>query len=415
MVRPKRESSSSGHARVVQAAVAPPATAARDLVAWFREAARDLPWRTDRAAWSGPPDPDAASRVAEPSPGRPGPAPRRDPYRTWIAEIMLQQTQVSTVIAYYTRWMDRFPDLQSLASAGEEEVLALWAGLGYYSRARNLLATARSVVALHGGILPPSRQGLLSLKGIGEYTAGAIASLAYNLPEPILDGNLVRVFSRLHGMGFLPDTSRGKQAYWDLAAAWVASAEPALVNEGLMELGALVCTPRSPSCESCPLAGHCLARREGKVEEFPPAKRRKVPKALQGYALVLRRQGRVLLYRPRKGELLAGLLTFPVVLLDGPCTIPALRKAWAAAHPDLPAPGFRPRSAVISHGITHHQIRLHLADAGLEDGADHGVWPEGFEWMEEERVDAALVSSLPRKIWRAWYGARTRDDGPGSR
>jgi A/G-specific adenine glycosylase len=411
MVRPKRASPSPGPAAVVQAPAVHPATAAGELVAWFRAAARDLPWRTDRAAWSGPPDQAAGSRVAEPSPGRSGPSPRRDPYRTWIAEIMLQQTQVSTVIAYYTRWMARFPDLPSLASAGEEEVLSLWAGLGYYSRARNLLDTARSVAALHGGILPPSRQGLLSLKGIGEYTAGAIASLAYNLPEPILDGNLVRVFSRLYGMDFLPDTSRGKKAYWDLAAAWVASAEPALVNEGLMELGALVCTPRSPSCESCPLARHCLARRQGRVEEFPPAKRRKEPKALQGYALVWRRLGRVLLYRPRKGELLAGLLTFPVILLDGPCTIPALRKAWAAAHPDLPAPCFRPRSALVTHGITHHQIRLHLAEAGLEDGAEHGRWPLGFEWVEEERVDAALVSSLPRKIWKAWNGARTSGDG----
>jgi A/G-specific adenine glycosylase len=343
----------------------------------------------------------------------PEPVLRRDPYRTWIAEIMLQQTQVSTVIEYYTRWMARFPDLPSLAAAEEKEVLALWAGLGYYSRARNLLATARSVADRHGGILPPSREGLLALKGIGEYTAGAIASLAYNLPEPILDGNLVRVFSRLYGMDFLPETAAGRKAYWDLAGAWVVSAEPALVNEGLMELGALVCTPRNPTCGSCPLARHCLARLEGRVEDFPPAKRRKAPKAMHGYALVLRRMGRILLYRPRKGELLAGLLTFPTFLLDGPQTVTALRKAWAAAHPDLPGPDFRPRSAVIAHGITHHQFRLRLAGADLDAEADRLAWPEGFEWVEEERVDAALVSSLPRKIWRAWGGTRADGGGPG--
>lgn len=390
-----------------------PTAAARDLVAWFREAARDLPWRTDRNTRSAPEDGAAGFPIAEPSHDGAAPPPRRDPYRTWIAEIMLQQTQVSTVIAYYTRWMERFPDLPSLAAAEEEEVLALWAGLGYYSRARNLLATARSVAALHGGVLPPSREGLLALKGIGEYTAGAIASLAYNLPEPILDGNLVRVFSRLYGMDFLPDTARGRKAYWGMAAAWAASAEPALVNEGLMELGALVCTPRNPACDACPLASHCRACREGRAENFPPAKRRRESKALQGYALVLRSQGRILLYRPRKGELLAGLLTFPMILLDGPSGLPALRQAWAAAHPDLPAPGFRPRSASVSHGITHHQIRLRLAGADLDAEAGSRSWPEGYAWVEEGRVDAALVSSLPRKIWKAWGGAPAGKDDPG--
>jgi A/G-specific adenine glycosylase len=368
------------------------------LVRWFRASARALPWRTDMAGWKAA---DPLS-VAEPAPaGSPG--QRRDPYRTWIAEIMLQQTQVATVIAYYGRWMARFPDLASLAGAKEEDVLALWAGLGYYSRARNLLVTARSIMAAHGGSFPRTREGLLGLKGVGEYTAGAIASLAFNLPEPILDGNLVRVFSRLYGLGFLPDAAAGKAAYWELSRSWVGSGEPALINEGLMELGALVCTPRSPTCGQCPLADRCAARIAGTQEDFPPARKRKEAKAVRGYAVILRRGSEVLLYTPRKGELLAGLLTFPTFPLTGTPTIPALKKAWAKALPGLPIPAFKPRSAVVSHGITHHQFQLRLAAAELaprKRGAKE-EWPEGFAWMAADEVAGALVSSFPRKIWEA--------------
>ncbi|HLP42542.1 MAG TPA: hypothetical protein VK465_13620, partial [Fibrobacteria bacterium] len=192
---------------------------------WFRAAARTLPWRTDQNAWGlsllEEPRPAAASS-SFPAEGKdPEPPPRRDPYHTWIAEVMLQQTQVATVLEHYRRWMECFPDVETLAAAREEDVLARWAGLGYYSRARNILATARQVVSAHGGRFPRGREGLLGLKGIGEYTAGAIASLAFDLPEPILDGNLVRVFSRLHGLAFLPDSAARRQVYWDLARRWV--------------------------------------------------------------------------------------------------------------------------------------------------------------------------------------------------
>lgn len=400
------------------------ATAAGDLVAWFKASARVLPWRTDQAAWDGlrVQEPAAAlvaeaasadATSAEAASGEAAvAAPRRDPYRTWIAEIMLQQTQVSTVVAYYARWMERFPDLAALATAAEEDVLALWAGLGYYSRARNILATARELASVHGGRFPDTREGLLRLKGIGEYTAGAIASLSFNLPEPILDGNLVRVFSRLYGLAFLPADAEGKRAYWDLSRAWVEAREPALVNEGLMELGALVCTPRNPACGDCPLADRCRARAEGSQEDFPPAKPRKEPKAVRGYALVLRRGGRVLLYRPRKGELLAGLLTFPVFALAGVPSIPALKQAWGKAFPGFPAPAFRPRTATVTHGITHHQFVLSLAEAELDAGAEGWEWPEGYAWMDAARVPEALVSSFPRKIWESAGAGRGGPESP---
>lgn len=369
------------------------ASAAAELAAWFKAAARPLPWRD-------------ALQVAEPAPG--GAAnPRRDPYRTWIAEIMLQQTQVATVLGHYARWMERFPDLATLAASPEGDVLAHWAGLGYYSRARNILRTARELMSAHGGRFPASRDALLRLKGIGEYTAGAIASLAFNLPEPILDGNLVRVFSRLYGLDFLPGDAAAKRAYWELSRAWVRAHEPALVNEGLMELGALVCTPRSPDCGACPLASGCRARAASRQEEFPPPKARQAAKSVRGYALILRRGSRVLTYRPPKGELLAGLLTFPTLVLAGAPSIPALKRAWAASFPGFPTPAFRPRAATVAHSITHHQFLLGLAEAELAADPEGWRWPEGYAWMEAGRVPDALVSSLPRKIWDVAGGVVT--------
>lgn len=366
------------------------------LAAWFADNQRILPWRQTYAG-------SAEGRVAEASVDAPAEAapPRRDPYRTWISEIMLQQTQVATVVDYYQRWMARFPDVAALAAAAEADVLEAWAGLGYYSRARNVLATARKVMEGHGGRFPWRREDLLALKGVGEYTAGAIASLAFNRPEPILDGNLVRVFSRLYGLDFLPDDKDGKLAYWDLARAWASAPQPGLVNEGLMELGALVCTPRNPGCDRCPLARQCHALRTDARDRFPPARSRKEAVDVAGYTVAAFRDrgGReeVLLYTPRKPERLAGLLTFPVFPVAG---LPALRAAWAAI-PGLPKATLRPRAVTVAHSITHHRYRLRVVEAGLESGKREAALPEGYAWTPVGEVDRLLVSSLPRKIWRA--------------
>lgn len=375
-------------------------TAAEALTAWFAVNQRILPWRVGFFAPDEPVKMISGESVIleEPSPAAGDPLPIRDPYRTWISEIMLQQTQVSTVTEYFRRWMDRFPDVASLAAAPEKDVLEAWAGLGYYSRARNVLATARQVASAHAGRFPWRRDDLLGLKGIGEYTAGAIASLAYNRPEPILDGNLVRVFSRLYGLEFLPDTKDGKSVYWGLARKWVESHTPALVNEGLMELGALICAPRNPRCEACPLSPGCRAHSEGRQENLPPARPRKPPVDITGYAVAVYRGNQVLLYRPRKPELLAGLLTFPIFAAENPA---GLRKAWLDAFPRFATPAIRPRPAIVTHGITHHRIRLRLAEIRLTVEAVSDPLPDGYVWAGVEDVDRLLVSSLPAKIWKA--------------
>ena len=372
------------------------AEAAAALCAWFSAYRRDLPWRREVSGA------DARNTLEDRAGGSEAyPSPRRNPYATWIAEIMLQQTQVGTVIGYFNRWMDRFPDVGALARAGEAEVLEAWAGLGYYSRARNILETARLVVSRHGGLFPWRKDDLLGLKGVGEYTAGAIASLAFDLPEPILDGNLVRVFSRTQGWDFLPDTRTGRQAYWELARAWAANPMPGLVNEGLMELGALVCTPRNPCCGECPLAKGCRARIEERQAQLPPPKARKATELFRGFALVAIRGYRVLLNRPSKPEVLAGLLTFPVF----PSTsLPSLRQAWKETFPGTPMPSIRPRVATITHSITHRLFRLRIVEARWDsEQGPAEEWPEGYVWVPAAGLEARLVSSLPRKIW-AGYG-----------
>ena len=218
---------------------------------WFRKNAVALPWR--------PADLDAT----------------RDPYAVWISETMLQQTQVSTVRDYFTRWMKRFPDIETLAKASEEEVFRYWQGLGYYSRARNILKTAKIVRDdTREATLPNSRKELEVLPGIGAYTAGAILSLAYHQREAILDGNLVRIFSRLHTLDFLPTESRDAlKTYWDYAREIADSPKAYMHNEALMELGRTVCKVKNPYCDSCPLRKACKAALENRTAEFPPSKR----------------------------------------------------------------------------------------------------------------------------------------------
>lgn len=240
-------------------------TSLKHLREWFKKNAADLPWRPD--------DLDAP----------------RDPYAVWISETMLQQTQVSTVREYFVRWMKRFPDIETLAAAEESEVFRYWQGLGYYSRARNILKTAKIINQRkmdgsrrlrlqddNKATMPTTRKELEALPGIGAYTAGAILSLAYHQQEAILDGNLVRIFSRLYALDFLPtDKCDGKSAseiYWNYAREVAESPKAYMHNEALMELGRTVCKVKNPDCEHCPLNSNCKAFAENCVSEFPPAK-----------------------------------------------------------------------------------------------------------------------------------------------
>src|SRR5262245_11917236 len=232
-----------------------------ELTAWFEEHQRPLPWR---AAYT--------------------------PYEVWISEIMLQQTQVETVVPYFQRWMSAFPNVRALAAAEEQSVLKLWAGLGYYSRARNLMAAAKIVADDHQGALPADYEALRALPGIGQYTAGAILSIAFNQPYPVVDGNVRRVLSRLYGW----EDDQPKRL-WDAAEKLVRHAEPRLINQAIMELGATVCSFRAPRCLVCPVQSDCIAYKTGKQLLIPPVKKRPETVRVQLFAVVQEKNGRHLM------------------------------------------------------------------------------------------------------------------------
>ena len=301
------------------------------LIQWFGENQRTLPWRSSY-----------------------------DPYHVWISEIMLQQTQVETVVPYFERWMAVLPNIAALATADEHSVLTLWAGLGYYSRARNLMEAAKIVVREHDGVLPADYESLRSLPGIGQYTAGAILSIAFNKAYPVVDGNVRRVLSRLYG--WEDDHSR---RLWDAAEKLVKSAEPRLINQAIMELGATVCSFRAPRCLVCPVQTECIAYKTGKQLVIPPVKKRPETVRVQLFAVIQEENGRHLMRLSR------GLWEFPMF-------------------GELPA-GKLTRTGSCRHTITHHRLEVHVYSGVLEN------WV-GFEWQEFGGVP---VSSLTKKILAA--------------
>ncbi|MDE2877519.1 A/G-specific adenine glycosylase [Candidatus Palauibacter soopunensis] len=243
----------------------------------------------------------------------------RDPYAILVAEVMAQQTRVETAVPYHRRFMDRFPDVQTLAEAEEDEVLSLWEGLGYYARARNLRRAARRVVSEFDGRIPHAVSELRKLPGVGPYTAGAVASVAFGLSEPAVDGNARRVLSRLGDLETASPSALDRAARTLLGEA---PERPGDVNQALMDLGSGVCTPRRPRCGACPLSNRCLALRRGTIGLRPPRKRRaRSPERVEA-AAVVRRGGRVLVLRRPSDGLLGGLWDFPSVALSSP-TLPA--------------------------------------------------------------------------------------------
>ena len=290
----------------VAAAPVPAVTPA--LVAWYRRHRRDLPWRESR-----------------------------DPYRVWVSEIMLQQTQVDRVRDYFTRFMERFPDVATLAAAAERDVLKLWEGLGYYRRARQLHAAARQIVAERGGRFPRTAAELRGLPGIGRYTAGAIASIACGEREPIVEANSRRVLARLVGHAE-PVGGAGDEPIWRIAAELVPSRDPGLFNQALMDLGATVCTIARPRCERCPLAGSCVARAAGRVEELPKMPEQRAVKQVRETALVLGAGDRVVIVRRGAGEWWEGLWDFP-----------------RAARGEARAAGDR-LLGTVTYSVTHHRV-----------------------------------------------------------
>ncbi|MFD1956440.1 A/G-specific adenine glycosylase [Paenibacillus thailandensis] len=322
----------------------------KELLAWYQLVKRDLPWRKNR-----------------------------DPYRVWVSEIMLQQTRVDTVIPYYERFMAKFPTVRHLAEAPEEEVLKSWEGLGYYSRARNLQAGAREVVERYGGIVPDDKEAVASLKGVGPYTSGAIMSIAFNRPEPAVDGNVMRVLSRyfcLEDDIAKPSTRTGIEK---LAVSLIPEGEAGDFNQALMELGALVCTPKSPVCLTCPVMEHCAGRLAGKETELPVKTKAKPPREELRAAVIVEgsgaHAGKVLVRRrPDKG-LLAQMWEIPHLLVPEHGDDAALAEQLSRTLHEETGLLIRPKLAlmdaehVFSH--IHWKMKIYAADlgAGSEDGA----------------------------------------------
>ncbi len=301
----------------------------------------------------------------------------RDPYRVWLSEIMLQQTQVSIVLTYYTRFLEAFPSVSALAQASQDDVMALWSGLGYYSRARNLHRCAQMVVELHGGEFPPSAEALAELPGIGRSTAGAIAAFCFSERTPILDANVRRVLTRY--LGFDADLAQAanERKLWDLAHALLPADDGNLdhamprYTQALMDLGAMVCTPRTPACAECPVHTRCQAHRERAPEKYP-VKTRKLRRQSQAWWLLMGRNAKGELWlerRPNQG-VWAGLHCFPVFADENALHQWALeRKVGATSEAEMLSP--------LKHVLTHMDLHLHPVlcswDADARALSD-GVW-----------------------------------------
>ncbi|MGG1401434.1 A/G-specific adenine glycosylase [Bacillus salipaludis] len=261
-----------------------------DLITWFKNEQRDLPWRKDQ-----------------------------DPYKVWVSEIMLQQTRVDTVIPYFNRFIDWFPTIDTLAEANEDKVLKAWEGLGYYSRVRNLHSAVKEVKEKYDGIVPNTPKEISTLKGVGPYTAGAILSIAYGVPEPAVDGNVMRVFSRI--LSIWEDIAKpsSRKVFEQAVRELISHEEPSEFNQALMELGALICTPTSPSCLLCPVREHCHAFHEGVQTELPIKSQKNKQREVQLAAVVLANEkGDLLIHKRPESGLLANLWEFPNLEINHP-------------------------------------------------------------------------------------------------
>ena len=262
----------------------------RDLIGWFNDEKRDLPWRKDQ-----------------------------DPYKIWVSEIMLQQTRVDTVIPYFNRFIDQFPTIEALSMAEEEKILKAWEGLGYYSRARNLHSAVKEVHEKYGGQVPADPKEISALKGVGPYTAGAILSIAYGIPEPAVDGNVMRVLSRILLIKEDIAKSSTRKIFEQAVRKLISHENPSYFNQALMEMGAMVCTPTSPSCLLCPVREHCVGFHEGVQNELPIKTKNKKKRDVHLAAVVLRDSlGRTLIHKRSEKGLLANLWEFPNIEIHLP-------------------------------------------------------------------------------------------------
>ena len=311
---------------------------------------------------------------------------------------MLQQTQVNAVINHFNNWMNLFPDVKTLARTKEDKVLQAWQGLGYYSRARNILKAAKTIHSDFNQQLPNSRQELLGLPGIGEYTAGAILSLAYGQKAPLLDGNLIRVFSRLFQLNFLPtDNKEYKKQYWDIAEMWVQHGSPEKINEALMELGALLCKPKSPECSICPLQQHCHTYDTGDFESYPPKKKKKETNLFEGYILIIRHKNDVYMGESNF-SFLQKLQVFPLLSSREKIS----KKLLLQHYRGLSIQSIREGTKVFSHAITNNKFKLKPVEILLDNKQETGILKNQI-WVNKKEIQAYLISSMLKKAWNQLY------------
>ena len=352
---------------------------ARGLCEWFGAAQRDLPWRRPENA--------------------------RDAYRVLVSEVMLQQTTVAAVVPFYERFLKRFPTLQSLADASIEEVLPLWAGLGYYSRARNLHKMAEAVAERHGGEFPRALSDVLQLPGVGRYTAGAVTSIAFDAPSPIVDANVARVFARMFLLeGDLKSGANQKRLWHEAELMAQSGAAPSQLNPALMELGALICTPRAPKCAECPVSAFCGAFAANRQSELPHATPKRQSVELRDACAFIQRDGLIFLrQRPHDAKIWwRGLWELPRVTAQADESLETALCRLLRDDLGVEASIGAPLKSV-SHGVTHHKIELTCFAAEIEAEIHGGEW---FEWDEIQHL--ALPSAM--KSLLAWL--RKHDGRP---
>ncbi len=332
------------------------------LLDWYDHNKRDLPWRGDAVS----------------------------AYGTWVSEIMLQQTQVVTVRDYWTRWMQVFPDVETLAAAELEQVLEMWSGLGYYRRARLLHMGAKYVVEELGGQMPETASELRALPGVGPYTAGAIASIAFGEAAPLVDGNVERVFARWRALSGDPKGKANQKTFWALAAELVDAGDPSSFNQALMELGATVCTPKSPSCLLCPVRTSCGALEEGDVTKYPGKRVRKAPKKVTlDVCVVTSARGDLLLLKRPDSGIWAGLLeppTAPTGELD------ALLSELLGEHSAPTGDAIGQLEHRLSHRLMTFTVHALTLDEAVAPPGDHA------RWVPADEVDGSALSSAARKL-----------------
>lgn len=337
-------------------------TTAQGLEAWFPTHRRDLPWRRKRSPW-----------------------------RTLVSELMLQQTQVSRVAERFEVFVGQFPSASAMAAAGEEAVVAAWEGLGYYRRARLLYGAAVQICELHGGKVPRSTEALLALPGVGRYTAGSVASIAFDRRTPIVDGNVIRVVARLEAIDAAIDDPALVTRCWETAGALVGAAKsPGVLNESLMELGATVCKPGPPSCDRCPVRTQCAASRTGVASQIPRPKRRPVRQIVHLHTILFRRGDRVLLrQRPHRG-IWAGLWELPSVESADSLESAAIETALG-----FKVGGLRPLET-FKRLLTHREVRFHVFEASTR--VRRGHWCDQAE-AAKLAMAKPMRSLVDRRAW----------------